>query len=266
MLPDQQLPDGWPRPRRSFRTVSAAIFIVLVAAFLAVTAVAAAASGDTLPAVTFGAGAVFVGLIAVLAISRLRQLSPPHGPPATAVNDRGEAGLAFPYSRARSYVMTAILGLFTLGAAAAAVRAATIGTSAAWVVAVVAALAAIFMGWIFVIAVRLMPGTIVLTPAGIYHRSLLLEHFVPWEAVTDVLARENPDPRITVKAFPSPNAREHRYTGRFGAFEGQFLPFLVVRAYWLGANTLPAYAALGQYFRNPTERSALGNSATSAER
>jgi hypothetical protein len=70
------------------------------------------------------------------------------------------------------------------------------------VVTAVAAIAAVFIGWIFVIAVRLLPGVIVLTPTGIYHRSLLLEHFVPWDAVVDVLAWENPDPRITVKGIP----------------------------------------------------------------
>jgi hypothetical protein len=95
---------------------------------------------------------------------------------------------------------------------------------------------------------------------------MLLEHFVPWDAVVDVLARENPDPRITVKAYPSNNARERRYTGRFGAFEGQFLPFLVARAYWLGANALPAYNALDRYFRTPEQRSLLSSATRQAER
>jgi hypothetical protein len=78
----------------------------------------------------------------------------------------------------------------------------------------------------------------VLTPTSIYHLSLTLERFVPWDVVVDMLAPEGRTPWITVKAMPTSGIREGRHTGRFGAFEAQFLPCLVVRAMRLGANVL----------------------------
>jgi hypothetical protein len=104
---------------------------------------------------------------------------------------------------------------------------------------------------------RLAPGKIVVTSTGIYHRSLFLEHFVPWAAVVDVLAREAASTWITVKAVPANGTREHRHTGRMGAFEGQALPFMVARAQWLGANALPAYRAIRYYFEHPDQRAEL---------
>jgi hypothetical protein len=113
---------------------------------------------------------------------------------------------------------------------------------------------------------RLAPGTIVLTPTRIYHRSLVLEHFVPWEAVVDVQARDAPDPWITVKAVPVDGTRERHRTGRLHAFEGQALPFLVARSSWLGANTVPAYQAIRLYFEHPARRDELDGGRIRAER
>jgi hypothetical protein len=136
---------------------------------------------------------------------------------------------------------------------------ATEGTPRGLVLAVIAVLFAAFVAWFLVIVLRVAPGTIVLSPTGIYHRSLVLEHFVPWDAVVNVLACEGRTPWITVKATPASGMRERRYTGRIGAFESQFLPFMVARTMWLGANALPAYRALRYYFERPAERSKLGN-------
>jgi hypothetical protein len=105
----------------------------------------------------------------------------------------------------------------------------------------------------------LAPGVVVLTPTGIYHRSLVLEHFVPWEGVVDVLARGGRTPWITVKAIDTTGTRERRHTGRMGAFESQALPFMIIRAHWLGSNALPAYLALKHNFLHPDQRHTLGD-------
>lgn len=106
---------------------------------------------------------------------------------------------------------------------------------------------------------------VVLTPTGVYHRSLALEHFVPWEAVVDVLALEGQTPWITVKAMPASGTRERRYTGRLSpGAEG--LPFMIIRTYWLGANAVPAYRALKQYFEHPGERPKLAGVGDAADR
>jgi hypothetical protein len=88
----------------------------------------------------------------------------------------------------------------------------------------------------------------------LWAEQLVLEHFVPWDAVVDVLARGGRTPWITVKAMPTSGMRERKHTGRLGAFEAQFLPFMVARTMWLGANALPAYRALRHYFEHPEER------------
>lgn len=263
MLPNQPPPPGWPGSTRTVGSAASAGFLAVIAAFLVFTGVLAAASGDTLLAVEFGGGGLFVGHGAALAIGRLHRLRPAEGPAAGGVNDIGEPGIAFPYSGFRSYLINAVLVLLTLGVAGFAVFSATKNTIAGWVLAVVSAAFAVFCGWLATISVRLLPGVIVLTPTGIYHRSQLLRYFVPWDAVVEVVARGGTNPALTVKAMPSNNAREFRYTG--GSGEAKALPFLVANAYYLGANALPAYTAISHYLGNPADRPRLATNALSAD-
>jgi hypothetical protein len=255
MLPNQQPPPGWPRPARTVRGAVSAGFMVLISAFLALTTVLAAASGDIRYALGFGVVAVLVGLLAAVTITRLRPPRPAGGPPATGVNDRGEAGIAFPYSRLRSNLITAVFVVLTLGCAGFAVAAALEHTAAGWVLAAAGAVLTILFGWLTAIMVRLMPGVIVLTDGGI-------EYFVPWDAVVQVIARGGATPALTVKAMPSHNARERRYTG--GTGEAKALPFLVANAYLLGANAVPAYTAVTYYLQSPAERHRLAAIAASS--
>ncbi len=140
--------------------------------------------------------------------------------------------------------------LFDIGFVVAFAQA---GTAAAWVMALVLAAVALFIVWFLVVLQRLAPGAVVVTPTCVYHRSRAFERFVPWEAVVDVKAREGQTPWITVKALPTSEMRERRYTGRLSAgVEG--LPFMIVRTYWLGRNALPAYLTLKHYFENPDQR------------
>jgi hypothetical protein len=258
MFPHQGPPDRWPKPGRSAIRVLSAVGFTLLTLITAVVVVSAIATGDITQAVIFAVGVLLFGHLAGMSISFLRHPRPAAGPPAAGVNDQGEMGMAFPYSCWPYYWLSAVLVLVALFAIGLAIPLASGGTAAGWVVAAIAAGFAIFVGWFLAVVLRLAPGRIVLTPTGIYHRSLVLEHFVPWDAVVDVLAREGPNPWITVKARPSSATRERQHSGRLGSFETQALPFLIGRAYWLGPSALPAYLALRYHFERPEERPKLG--------
>ncbi|BEL07455.1 hypothetical protein Q0Z83_056460 [Actinoplanes sichuanensis] len=218
---------------------------------------AAAVTGDVLESIGFGLAAILVGHVTAIGITGLRRPGPATEPPGTGLDDRGESGLAFPYSRVPYYLLTVTLALVVLLAGGFAVAAAAGGSVTGWVLAAVSGGFAVFVGWFLLTLLRLAPGIIVLTPSGIYHRSLVLEHFVPWDAVVDVQAREGPNPWITVKALPMDGTRIRHHTGRLHAFEGGLLPFLVARTSWLGANAVPAYQAIRFYFDHPNQRPLL---------
>jgi len=207
---------------------------------------------------SFGLGVLLFGHLAGMSISFLRSPRPAASQPAVGVTDQGESGLAFPYARRAYYWLTSMLVLIVIFFVGLAYTLAKIGTHVAWVIAVVVIASTLFIGWFLATLLRLAPGKIVVTPSGIYHRSLAFEHFVPWHAVEFVRAQEGRSPWILIKAPKSSGTRERRYTGVLGAgVEG--LPSMIVRAYWLGANALPAYLTLKHYFDHPGERSNLGD-------
>ena len=218
--------------------------------------VAAIVVADITQALISAASAVMFAHLVGMSVSSMRQLGPATHTPTAGLTDQGERGLAFSYSRWAYYWLSSVLVMVVLFDIGFVVAFAQAGTAAAWVMALVLAAVALFIVWFLVVLLRLAPGRVVVTPTGIYHRSQTFEHFVPWEAVVDLKAREGPNPRITVKALPMSGTRERRYTGRLSAgVEG--LPFMIVRTYWLGRNALPAYLTLKYYFENPDQRSRL---------
>ncbi|MEU4690009.1 hypothetical protein [Actinoplanes sp. NPDC023714] len=241
MHPYPDPPLGWPKPRRSAVRVLASVFLGLVSVLLAV----AVPAGDFAEASGYGLTAVVAGHVAAIGITGLWRPRPAGNGHVTGVTDQGEKGRAFSYARLPYYLLTVTLAGTVLLAARPP--------------AIVAFPFAVFLGWFLVVLLRLAPGTLVLTPTGIYHRSLVLEHFLPWDAVVDVQARDASDPWITVKALPAAGTRVRRHTGRLQAFEGQALPFLVVPSSWLGANAVPAYQATRFYFDHPEWRAELAS-------
>jgi hypothetical protein len=214
---------------------------------------------------TYGLGTILFGHLTGMSISFYRTPQPASGPPLVSVTDQGERGLAFRYSRLAYYWLVALLVLLIIFFAGLAFALARRGSPIGWVIVAVAVLSAIFLLWFVVTILRLAPGTVVVTPGGIYHRSLAFEHFVPWAALVDVQAREGRSPRILVEASRTAGTRERPHTGPFGAgIEG--LPSMSIRAYWLGANALPAYVAIRHYFRTPGDRPNLGVAGHSADR
>jgi hypothetical protein len=259
MNPNQDPPAGWPAPRRTTRSVLSAAFLILFTLVITPVAVAAAVTGDIAQVVVFGLGAVLGVHLTGLVMSGLRTPRPTSDVRVIGQTDQGGKGLAFPYARGPYYWLSATLTTAALLAADFTFIMAADGSVIGWVAAAIGGAFAVFLGWFLVVVLRLAPGTIVLTPNGIYHRSLVLEHFVSWDAVVDVQARQSANPWITVKAIPASATRERRHTGRLGAFEGQAPPFMVARTYWLGANALPAYRALKHYHEHPDERSNLAS-------
>jgi hypothetical protein len=245
-------PAGWPKPSRSAFRILSSVFLALITAVIALVAVASATTGDTVEAIGFGLAAVLTVHVTAIGLTALWRPRQATGNPPTGVNDQGEQGPAFPYARLPHYLLAATVTLAMVLATGFTVLMAATGTG--WAPAAISALTAGLLGRFLVVLLRLAPGTLVLTRSGIYHRSLVLEHFVPWEAVVEVVAREGADPWITVKALPTNGTRERRHTGRLHAFEGQALPFLVARSSWLRANTLPAYQAIKHYTENPNQR------------
>ncbi|GLY32513.1 hypothetical protein Kisp02_58780 [Kineosporia sp. NBRC 101731] len=164
--------------------------------------------------------------------------------------------MAFRYSRWAYYWLSVVLGACAAGCFGYAVAAGRYVSVAGVVLSLVFAGFGLYLLWFLVTMLRTAPGVVVISPTGIYHRSLTFEHFVPWESVTEVAARNHQTPWITVKAFPLEGTRTKNHAGRFSpGAEG--LPFMIIRAYWLGANAIPAYLAVRRYFYSPEQRAEL---------
>ncbi|GAB1690918.1 hypothetical protein [Krasilnikovia sp. M28-CT-15] len=250
---DPDPPASWPKPHRSVTRVLSVAGFTLLTLITAVVVVSAVTTGEIAQALFFTVGTVmFAHLVGLTAIS-MRHPAPTTYQRSVGRTDQGEGGLDFPYSRWAYYWLSSVLAGVVLIAAALAVE---FGAAGSWVMVVILAAIALFLAWFLLAMLRSAPGRVVVTPTGIYHRTLAFEHFVPWEAVIEVSAQEGQIPRIIVEAMPSTGTRERTYLGRLGAgVEG--LPFLVVRAHWLGANARPAYLALKHYFLHPDERTGL---------
>ncbi|MFF5288929.1 hypothetical protein [Paractinoplanes globisporus] len=256
MLPNQEPPAGWPRPRPTVTRIVSLAGFALLTVIAAAVLVSAVTTGDVARSVVLAFVTLMFGHLVGLIVSMLRRPAPAAGPPAAGVTDQGERGLAFRYSRWAYYWLGAVLVTVVLSLAGFAVVLAVAGSVGGGVFAVVFVAGAVFLARFLLVMLRLAPGVVVVTPTGIYHRGLAHEHFVPWEGVVEVVARPGPTPWITVRAVPADGARQRRHTGRIGA-GAQFLPFMVIRTSWLGANAVPAYEALTYYFANPGERPRL---------
>ncbi|MCY1144068.1 hypothetical protein OWR29_39245 [Actinoplanes sp. Pm04-4] len=229
----------------------------LLALIAAAVVVADVMAGDAVQALIWAVATLMFAHLAGLAASMMHRPAASTRPPVTGTIDDGERGLAFAYSRSPYYWLGAVLISVVLAAAGFAIAFAAQGTVTGLALTAIFTAFALFLGWFLTVIFRLAPGVVILTPSGIYHRGLALEHFVPWDAVADILAREGRTPWITVKALPTPTTRQRSHIGRLGP-GAQCLPFMIIHAHWLGSNAVPAYRALRQYFDNPSQRAYLG--------
>lgn len=251
-------PAGWTEQRLP-------VWLRVSVGFTAVMAIGGAAgaawalwTGQPVVGVPFAALAILLGHVIGLATrvwwtprrsSRMGTL--------TATPD-GTTGVTFTYSAWCYYWVTTLLvisGLVALAVTAALAASATVVGVAT---AVVIGALVLTIGWFLVTMLRLAPGKVILSPAGVYHRSLTSTHFIPWYAIVAVSAFWLGTPVIAVKAYPSEDTRVRCYMGRFGSGEVQFLPIMVIRTAWLAADPVTVYHALSFYHAHPDLRAELG--------
>ncbi|WP_262284708.1 hypothetical protein [Micromonospora sp. MA102] len=118
------------------------------------------------------------------------------------------------------------------------------------------ALAAL-LGWYLMVVLWRAPGGLLVSPSGIAHRGLTNFYSVPWHVVRGVEARDLGTSALVVKADPSPQSVLRRYTGWFDTGELRYLPFLVVRTYWLAADREVVRSVLAFYLAHPERRGEL---------
>ncbi|BEL01923.1 hypothetical protein Q0Z83_001140 [Actinoplanes sichuanensis] len=140
--------------------------------------------------------------------------------------------------------------------AVVAIAIAADGTSAGRVMATLIGIAAVFLLWFVVALLRRAPGRVVLTPTGVYHRSLTSESYTPWDVIYDVGVNSRL-PLIVIRAHPSPNARHRARTRRPNRFEEAFRPSIIIGVPALGANARPVLRSLEHYLRHPENRNRL---------
>lgn len=254
---DSSLPPGWPRNRPTAKIIASTGLVGLFTAAALAGAAVAAASDQPGATVALVLAAGYLGHFVGLGVSLSRRPAQVTPPRIVGRTDLGDPGLEIAYARGPYYWSISVTLLSALALAGIAVIFALAGSPGALVVAVVGAIFAVVLGWLGVVFLRLAPGRLVLTPDGIYHRSLTFEHYVPWFAVYAVSAETGDTPMLAIKAHPSDGTRLRRYTGRLGAFEAGFIPFIVARTYWLGGHATYAYQTADHYFRHPDLRPEL---------
>jgi hypothetical protein len=250
-------PAGWTEQRLPMWLKFSLALMALMALGMAAQAAWLAWTGRPAAGVPLAAGAIFLGHVVGLSTrvwwTRRRSSRPST---LTAAPD-GTKGVTFTYSAWSYYWVTAVLVMTELVALAVTVAAALSATVVGVVVAVVVGVLVLVVGWFLVTMLRLAPGKLVLSPAGVDHRSLTSTHFVPWHAIVAVSAEWIGTPIIAVKAFPSEETRVRRYLGRFGSGEVQFLPIMVIRTAWLATDPTTVYSALSFYHAHPELRDKL---------
>ncbi|MFG2169643.1 hypothetical protein [Micromonospora chersina] len=136
-----------------------------------------------------------------------------------------------------------------------------VGVAIGSVLGVLPAAGAALLGWYLVVMLRHAPGGLLLSPAGIAHRGPTNFYAVPWSAVRGIEAWDLGTSALVVKAHASPQSVLRRYTGWFDTGELRYLPFLVVRTYWLAADREAIRSALAFYLAHPELRGELGSEA-----
>jgi ABC-type amino acid transport system permease subunit len=177
------------------------------------------------------------------------------------VQSDGRRGVEFKYSKSAYYWLIALLAmtigvlLFVVAAAAAA------GSVTGLVTAAIVAVLATLLGWITVKFVRLMPGVVIVSPDGVFHRGLTSAHFVPWDAIFGVAAIWPEVPYIVVQAYTAHGSRMDRPPGRLHSGEKYFLPSIAINTKWLATNPLLVSHALAFYCAYSDLRTELGSTA-----
>lgn len=255
-------PAGWTGERFSLGFRVTEVFLALIALGMVAGAVWAYLADEPVAGSLLAAGAVFVGHLVGFSTSVSRMRRPPGRNPTLVPSPDGTTkGVRFGYSPWPYYWLATLLIMIELSTLVLTVAVAASGTLLGIVVAVVSGALAVGVGWFLVTVLRLAPGEVTVSPAGVFHRSLTHIHFVPWYAITEVEARWLGSPIIAVKAYPSEDTGVRRYMGRFGTGELRFLPIMVIRTYWLATDPATIYHALSFYKTHPDLQAELATPA-----
>ncbi|WP_157740340.1 hypothetical protein [Micromonospora auratinigra] len=167
-----------------------------------------------------------------------------------AAPDGSAGAVRFGYS-------TAAYGWFTLLLAVCAVFLFATALGAGVVLGVVLFAGTAVTGWYLLVMLRHAPGGLLLSPAGLAHRGLTSFYWLPWDAVRSVGTEALGTWALVVRADPSPRSVLRRHAGRFDTGELEYLPFLVIRSYWLAADREVVRQAVDFYLTHPERRGEL---------
>jgi hypothetical protein len=226
-------------------------FVFLIVLGLATEAAWLAWTGDPAAGVPLAATSLYLGHVVGLSTRVWRKPRPSRQSGILTPTPDGTSGVRFGYSGWSYYWTTSILIMTELFWLAVAAGAALSATLVGVVVAVVVGVLVVWIGWFLVTMLRLAPGSLIIAPTGICHRSLTTSHFLPWDAMVAVAADWISTPVIVVTAVPAPGTRVRRYMGRVGSGELRFWPFMVIRTAWLASDPTVVYHALGFYHAHP---------------
>jgi hypothetical protein len=251
-------PSGWAQQRPSMWLRFSMWFVAAIAISMAAEAAWLAGTGQLPAGVPLVGAALFLGHVVALSrrVWRPRRRSSRTG--TFTQGPDGATGVTFTYSAWSYYLVAALLVMSELVLIAVGLGGALSATVVGVVVAIVIGAVALVVGWVLIIMLRLAPGEVVLSPAGVYHRGLSSTQFVPWDAIVGVSALWVGTPIIAVWAMPSPDIRVRSYTGRFGSRELRWLPTMLIRTAWLATDPAIVYHALVFYASHPDSRTELG--------
>ncbi|WP_089007713.1 hypothetical protein [Micromonospora viridifaciens] len=221
-------------------------FLSMLALAMVAGAVSAVRSGELGAVVVLAVGAFILAHVVAFSVHSRRLRRGAGRPPALVDLPASGRGVRFAYSAWPYYLLVAVLVMSVLVTGLVAVAAATAGVVGVVLVVAFAALA-VTVGWFVVTMLRLAPGELVLSPAGIHHRGLTFTQFVPWRDVYQVSAESIHTPILVVKANMSDDTRVRHYMGRFGTLESRLVPFVAVRPYWLATNPVTVYHVVAFY-------------------
>lgn len=242
-------PAAWSGRRLSPWPLLAVAFLAVLALLALVWAVAGVPDGDGVRAVGGLVLALVLGAASGFLVVAARRGS---GARVTLVPWPGGDGRAVRFG----YSLSAYCG-FSLLVASCLLVFLCVGAAAGSVLGVVMVAVAALLGWYLVAMLRHAPGGLLLSPDGLAHRGLTSFYSVPWDAVRAVETWRLGTSALVVKADPSPRSVLRRYTGRFDTGELEFLPFLVVRTYWLAADREAVRRTLAFYLAHPDLRGEL---------
>lgn len=263
-------PETWPTPRPK-------LWMMLTVGYLSVLTLLACGlgfwallSGQPGPAILLLGAGVYLGFVASLGLWLLR-IRRRTSPKAITLRITGsdEDGVLIAYS-GLLYRWLATMMLLTLAVLAGVVLSGLAG----WAIppfssppgiasVVVLSAAGLYCLWIVIemASGRLARGCVVLSPQGIYHRSLTFEHFAPWCAVHTVSAEDVSGPLIVAKASPFDHTRVRRTSWAGKQQEFQLLPYMAVRGRSLATDPAVLYHALRYYHAHPEARPELATDA-----